>query len=81
MHFLTYYVKKCTYNIDTVIICGIMGWKKGKGDHVMLIQFSVENFRSYKDRAVLSMEASSDKELSSNVVDDGKNRIHANGCL
>ena len=51
-----------------------MGWKKGKGDHVMLIQFSVENFRSYKDRAVLSMEASSDKELSSNVVDDGKNR-------
>ena len=40
----------------------------------MLLQFSVENFRSYKDRAVLSMEASSDKELSSNVVDDGKNR-------
>ena len=40
----------------------------------MLLQFSVENFRSYKDRAVLSMEASSDKELSSNVVDDGRNR-------
>lgn len=40
----------------------------------MLLQFSVENFRSYKDRAVLSMEASSDKELFDNVVDDGKNR-------
>lgn len=34
----------------------------------MLLQFSIENFRSYKDRAVLSMEASSDRELPDNVV-------------
>ena len=34
----------------------------------MLLQFGVENFRSYKDLALLSMEASSDKELPDNVV-------------
>ena len=45
-----------------------------KKEKAMLLQFSIENFRSYKDRAVLSMEASVDKELSNNVVDDGKNR-------
>jgi len=32
----------------------------------MLLQFSFENFRSYKNRVVLSMEASSDKELPDN---------------
>lgn len=41
----------------------------------MLIQFSVENFRSYKDKAILSMEASSDKELPLNVVTDGNDRV------
>lgn len=34
----------------------------------MLLQFSVENFKSIKERAVLSMEASSDKELPNNMV-------------
>lgn len=36
----------------------------------MLLQFSVENFRSFKTKAVLSLEASSDKELPNNVIDD-----------
>ena len=34
----------------------------------MLLQFSVENFRSFKEKTVLSMEASSDKELPNNYV-------------
>ena len=34
----------------------------------MLLQFSVENFRSIRERAVLSLEASSDKELPENCV-------------
>lgn len=41
----------------------------------MLLQFSVENFRSFKEKAVLSLEASADKDLSDNVVGDGKNRV------
>ena len=41
----------------------------------MLVQFSVENFRSYKDRAVLSMEASSDKELPDNVTVEKGERL------
>ncbi len=41
----------------------------------MLLQFSVENFKSIKDRAVLSMEASSDKEHRNNLVEIGKERI------
>ena len=35
----------------------------------MLQQFSVENFRSFKHKAVLSMEASSDRNLLENVVE------------
>lgn len=34
----------------------------------MLIQFSVENFRSFKEPAILSMEASSDTEHSDNTI-------------
>jgi len=41
----------------------------------MLIQFSVENFRSYKNLAVLSMAASSDKELLSNITYDGDEKL------
>lgn len=41
----------------------------------MLIQFSVENFRSYKDRAVLSMEASSDKEHYDNIATVGSDNL------
>ena len=41
----------------------------------MLVQFSVENFRSFKDEAVLSMEASTDKAHPDNVVTIGKDRI------
>ena len=41
----------------------------------MLLQFSVENFRSIKDRAVLSMEASSDKEHPDNVVETDKDKV------
>lgn len=38
----------------------------------MLQQFSVENFRSFKNKAVLSMEASSDRNLSENIVEINK---------
>ena len=40
----------------------------------MLLQFSVENFRSIKDRAVLSLEGSADKENPNNFVMYGKNK-------
>lgn len=46
-----------------------------KGGMLMLLQFSVENFRSFKERAVLSMEASADKELPDNLVINDKQRI------
>ena len=38
----------------------------------MLVQFSVENFMSINEKVVFSMLASSDKELSENLV-EGKN--------
>lgn len=41
----------------------------------MLLQFSVENYKSFKDQAVLSLEASTDKELERNLTVVGKNRI------
>jgi len=40
----------------------------------MLLQFSVENFRSFKDEAILSMEASVDKELPNNITVINKTR-------
>ena len=40
----------------------------------MLLQFSVNNFKSFNDMAVLSMEPSADKELPSNLTLIGKNR-------
>lgn len=36
----------------------------------MLVQFSVENYMSIKDKVVFSMLASSDKELSENVINN-----------
>lgn len=41
----------------------------------MLLQFSVKNFRSFKDEAKLSLEASSDKELENNLTDVGRERL------
>jgi AAA15 family ATPase/GTPase len=41
----------------------------------MLLQFSVENFKSFKDKAVLSMSASTDKEHVDAVASIGKNTI------
>lgn len=38
----------------------------------MLVEFSVENFRSIKNRVTLSMIASTDKSLSENLIDDAK---------
>lgn len=38
----------------------------------MLLQFTVENFKSFKEPAVLSMEPSSDKELPDNITVVGK---------
>jgi len=41
----------------------------------MLLQFSIENFRSIKNKAVLSMEASSDAEHPNNCVEAGKEKL------
>ena len=41
----------------------------------MLLQFSVENYRSFKDRAVLSLEADSTKDLENNYIKVGKDKI------
>lgn len=48
--------------------------QKVKGDLDMLLQFSVENFRSFKNEAVLSMEASSDQDLPEHLSVTGKTR-------
>lgn len=40
----------------------------------MLIQFSVENYKSFKTRAVMSLEASADKALDNNVTVCGRER-------
>ena len=48
--------------------------KRGKVDVIMLIQFSVDNFKSFKNTSVLSMEASADKELPDNITEIGKER-------
>ncbi len=47
----------------------------------MLIQFSVENFRSFRKRATLSMEASKDEDLSDHVAILGKERILKTAAL
>ncbi|MDD3377962.1 MAG: ATP-binding protein [Candidatus Riflebacteria bacterium] len=41
----------------------------------MLLQFSVKNFRSIKEKVVLSLEGSSDKNLSSNFFQINKSKI------
>ncbi len=41
----------------------------------MLLQFSVENYRSFQTKAVLSLEASADKELPDNVLNTQKQRV------
>lgn len=41
----------------------------------MLLQFSVENYKSFKEKAVLSLEASADKELPDNVAIFQKQRV------
>lgn len=41
----------------------------------MLLQFTVKNFKSFRDEAVLSLEASNDKEHDNNIIDDGKDRV------
>ena len=41
----------------------------------MLLQFSVENYKSFKDRTVLSLEGSVDKELANNYVLLGKEKV------
>lgn len=46
-----------------------------RGVIFMLLQFSVENFRSFKEKAVLSMEASNDKGHPDHVVTMGKERL------
>ncbi|MBO4261837.1 MAG: ATP-binding protein [Clostridia bacterium] len=40
----------------------------------MLIQFSVENFKSFKNRAILSLEGSADKDLRENFVPNGNDK-------
>ncbi len=41
----------------------------------MLIQFSVENYKSIKDKVIVSMEASADKDHQENVIPTEKERI------
>jgi AAA15 family ATPase/GTPase len=41
----------------------------------MLLQFTVKNYKSFRDEAVLSLEASNDKEHENNIIDDGKDRV------
>lgn len=53
------------YNDTKAIWMGVFG---------MLLQFSVENYKSFKDKAILSLEASSDKELLDHVLNNGKDR-------
>ena len=40
----------------------------------MLLQFSVENYKSFRNKVVFSMEASADKELPGNIVVKGKEK-------
>ena len=40
----------------------------------MLLQFSVENYKSFRERAVLSLEGSADNELPNNYVLKGKEK-------
>lgn len=47
----------------------------------MLLQFSVSNYRSFKEKAVLSMEASKDHTHENHVFTLGKNRILQNACV
>ena len=44
----------------------------------MLLQFSVGNYKSIKDKAVLSLEASSDKDHQNNLISFGKDRVLKN---
>lgn len=41
----------------------------------MLVEFSIQNFRSFKDKQVLSLVASSDKTLDDNCISVGKLRL------
>lgn len=41
----------------------------------MLIQFKVENYKSFKGEAILSMEASTDKEHGENIIAVDNNRL------
>lgn len=47
----------------------------------MLLQFSVSNYRSFKNEAVLSMEASKDHQHEEHVYVSGKNRVLQNACI
>ena len=41
----------------------------------MLLQFTVENFRSFKEKTVFSLEASTDKDLEDNFTFEGKDKV------
>ena len=41
----------------------------------MLIEFSIENFLSFKDKVTFTMEASSDKKLEDNYVNIENEKI------
>ena len=46
----------------------------------MLVQFSVENYMSIKEKVIFSMLASSDKELSENLI-NGKNEKYLKSAV
>ena len=46
-----------------------------EGDDIMLIEFSVKNFLSFKDKNTFTMIASSDNALEDNIIEVGNDKI------
>lgn len=53
----------------------IFAYNTNEGDDIMLIEFSVTNFLSFKDKNTFTMMASSDNTLKDNYVEFGKDKI------
>lgn len=52
------------------------GYNQGRRKRNMILQFSVKNHRSIKDKAIISLKASSDRTFSENLIlPDGKKRL------
>jgi uncharacterized protein len=72
------YIRKCV--IVNPVSAGY--WVSEQPESVMLIEFSVTNYLSIKDRATFSMVASTDNALEeSNVITAGKHRLVRSAVL